>query len=102
MQEVLEQGSVEQVGSERQSARRDLWVIWPIGVLGAIGPVSMLLSWQGDGQEVTRHMVEGAVEMRLSILLVLLIAALGIRSEESITESSASITNESSATNERA
>jgi hypothetical protein len=47
-------------------------------------------------------MVEGAVEMRLSILLVLLIAALGIRSEESITESSASITNESSATNERA
>jgi hypothetical protein len=92
----------EQVGSERQGTRRDLRVFWPIGVLGAIGPVSMLLSWQGDGQEVTRHMVEGAVEMRLSILLVLLIAALGIRSEEIPAENYASITNESSATNEPA
>jgi hypothetical protein len=98
--EIHEQGSAEQVGSDRQSARRDLWVFWPIGVLGAIGPVSMLLSWQGDGQEVTRHMVEGAVEMRLSILLVLLIAALGIRSEEIPAENFASITDESSATNE--
>jgi hypothetical protein len=92
----------EQVGSDRRGSRRGLWVFWPIAVLGAIGPVSMLLSWQGDGQEVTRHMVEGAVEMRLSILLVLLIAALGIRSEEIPAENFTSITNESSATNEQA
>ena len=53
-----------------------------LAVLGALGPVSMLLAWQGDGQEVTRHMVEGSVETRLGILLFLLIAALGCRSDQ--------------------
>jgi hypothetical protein len=50
--------------------------IWVVAIIGAIGPVAMLLAWQGDGQEVTRHMVEGSIETRLGILLVLLIAAL--------------------------
>ncbi len=44
----------------------------------------MLLAWQGDGQEVTRHMVEGSIEMRLGILLVLLIAALARRSNDAL------------------
>jgi hypothetical protein len=38
----------------------------------------MLLAWQGDGQEVTRHMVEGSVQTRLAVLLFLLIAALAL------------------------
>ncbi len=58
----------------RSAWRRELWVV---GILGALGPVSMLLAWQGDGQEVTRHMVEGSVQTRLAILLFLLIGALG-------------------------
>ncbi len=57
----------------RSAWRKEVWVLW---ALGAIGPVSMLLAWQGDGQEVTRHMVEGSVETRLAVLLFLLVAAL--------------------------
>jgi hypothetical protein len=43
----------------------------------AIGLVSMLLAWHGDGEEVTRHMVEGNVEVRLGVLVLLLVAVLG-------------------------
>ena len=50
----------------RSGMRRE---VLAVTILGALGPVSMLLSWQGDGQEVTRHMVEGAVETRLAILV---------------------------------
>ena len=59
--------------------RRNAWrrEVWVLAVLGALGPVSMLLAWQGDGQEVTRHMVVGSVQTRLAVLLFLLIAALG-------------------------
>jgi hypothetical protein len=59
---------------------------WAVGIIGALGPVAMLLAWQGDGQEVTRHMVEGSIEMRLGILLVLLIAALGRTSDQAADE----------------
>jgi len=41
-------------------------------VLGAVGLISMLLSWHGDGEEVTRHMVEGDVATRLGIMLMFL------------------------------
>ena len=45
----------------RSVRRRELWILL---LLGALGPVSMLLAWQGDGQEVTRHMVEGSTQTR--------------------------------------
>src|SRR6202035_3380493 len=75
----LEPGQGE---SEEEVVRR---AIWGVGIIAAFGPVAMLLAWQGDGQEVTRHMVEGSIEMRLGILLVLLIATLGRRSIGSTT-----------------
>ena len=58
--------------------RRSVWrkEVWAVVVLGAIGPLSMLIAWQGDAQEVTRHMVEGSVETRLAILVFLMIAVL--------------------------
>jgi hypothetical protein len=59
--------------------RRSVWrrkEVWALVLLGVLGPVSMLLAWQGDGQEVTRHMVEGSAETRLAVLLLLLVSAL--------------------------
>lgn len=46
-------------------------------VLGALGVVSMLIAWQGDGEEVTRHTVEGFAEVRISVLVVALVGVLG-------------------------
>jgi hypothetical protein len=57
--------------------RERLNELWAIAVLAALGPISMLIAWQGEAQEVTRHMVEGSVEARLGILLLLVVAALG-------------------------
>ena len=56
--------------------------LWAIAVLAALGPVSMLIAWQGEAQEVTRHMVEGSVEARLGILLLLVVSALGSSSAQ--------------------
>ncbi|HXY27597.1 MAG TPA: hypothetical protein VEH82_04890 [Acidimicrobiales bacterium] len=42
-----------------------------------VGVTSMLLAWHGEGREVTRHLVEGMVEVRLGVLLLLLTALLG-------------------------
>jgi len=50
--------------------------LWVVAALGAFGPVSMLIAWQGESQEVTRHMVEGSVEARLAVLLFFLFALL--------------------------
>jgi hypothetical protein len=32
-----------------------------------IGVAAMLVAWHGDGQEVTRHTVEGFAEVRLGV-----------------------------------
>ena len=53
------------------------WLL--IAGFGAFGLISMLLAWHGEGQEVTRHMVEGDVEVRLGVLLALLLGLLGER-----------------------
>jgi hypothetical protein len=45
--------------------------------LTVIGILSMLVAWQGDGQEVTRHTVEGFAELRLGIWIVILLWFLG-------------------------
>jgi hypothetical protein len=45
-------------------------------VLGLIGIPAMLAAWSGDGQEVTRHTVEGLAQVRLGVLLTLLYVVL--------------------------
>jgi hypothetical protein len=50
-----------------------------LAALGIAGLVALLIAWNGDGQEVTRHTIEGNVEARLSILVLLLLGILGTR-----------------------
>jgi hypothetical protein len=51
-----------------------------IVVLAALGLLSMLIAWQGDGQEVTRHTIEGFVELRAGVLVLFLVGVLGLPS----------------------
>jgi len=51
-----------------------------LGVLGALvatGLWSMLVAWHGDGMEVARHTLEGMVQVRVAVLILVLLAALG-------------------------
>lgn len=51
---------------------------WRILVmLSGVGVVAMLIAWHGDGQETTRHTIEGLVQLRLCLWLALVVAALG-------------------------
>lgn len=42
-------------------------------VLTVIGVLAMLVAWHGDGQEVTRHTIEGAVQVRLGLWVLVLL-----------------------------
>jgi hypothetical protein len=48
-----------------------------VAVLTLLGLSAILVSWHGDGQEVTRHTVEGAVELRLGVWILLLLRLTG-------------------------
>jgi len=63
------------VGTGRRILRKSEW--WFLIVFVVVGLFSMLLAWHGEGMEATRHMLEGDVEVRLGVLLVLLLAVLG-------------------------
>jgi hypothetical protein len=54
----------------RETIWRSAAVVTGIGVLG------MVVAWHGDGQEVTRHTIEGLVQVRLGVWLLLVIGAL--------------------------
>jgi hypothetical protein len=43
-------------------------------IVAVTGLFTMLVAWQTDGQETDRHMLEGAIEFRLAILLCSLFA----------------------------
>jgi hypothetical protein len=45
-------------------------------VLGLIGIPAMLAAWNGDGQEVTRHTIEGLAQIRLGVLISFLYVVL--------------------------
>jgi hypothetical protein len=49
-----------------------------VAVLTLLGLAAILVSWHGDGQEVTRHTVEGAVELRLGVWILLLLGLTGV------------------------
>jgi hypothetical protein len=53
---------------------RRLWRIAEIRVMivmGIVGLLAALIAWHGDGEEIARHTIEGNVEARLAVLLLL-------------------------------
>jgi hypothetical protein len=51
--------------------------IWrSAAVVTGIGVLAMVIAWHGDGQEVTRHTIEGLVQVRLGVWLLVVIGAL--------------------------
>ncbi len=48
--------------------------VWRMMLMfSAIGVLAMLVAWHGDGQEVTRHTVEGLAQLRLGLWIVILL-----------------------------
>ncbi len=47
-------------------------------ILAALGVVAMLVAWHGDGQEVTRHTVEGLAQLRLGLSILVVVGLLGL------------------------
>ena len=47
-------------------------------VLTLVGGAAMLVAWHGDGQEVTRHTVEGFVQVRLGVWILFAIGLLRV------------------------
>jgi len=65
--------------------KRKLWrnrVAQAIVALGVIGLAAMIWAWNGDGQEVTRHTVEGLAQVHLGALLAVLVAIMWWRKPE--------------------
>ncbi len=49
-----------------------------VAVLAMVGILAMLVSWHGDGQEVTRHTVEGLAELRLGVWILAILGLTGM------------------------
>jgi hypothetical protein len=48
-------------------------------ILTGLGVLAMLVAWHGDGQEVTRHTIEGLAELRLGLWILIIVGLLGLR-----------------------
>jgi len=48
-----------------------------LAILVAMGLWSMLVAWHGDGMEVVRHTLEGMVQVRAAVLVLVVVAVLG-------------------------
>jgi hypothetical protein len=66
-------------------------------MLGVLGIFTMLVAWHGDGQEVTRHTIEGFAEVRLCVLILAVVGVLRLipsrrrpLSQETVSEEAAS------------
>ncbi len=55
--------------------RQRVWCM--VLALTVVGGLSMLVAWHGDGQEVTRHTVEGLAELRLGLWIMIVVGVLG-------------------------
>jgi hypothetical protein len=51
---------------------------WTVVVLTLIGVAAMLVAWHGDGQEVTRHTIEGFAQVRLGVWILFTVGLLGL------------------------
>ena len=49
-----------------------------VAVLTLVGMAGMLVAWHGDGQEVTRHTVEGFTAVRLGVWILFATSLLGL------------------------
>jgi hypothetical protein len=58
---------------------RVTWVVRAVVALGLIGLPVMLVAWNGDGEETTRHTFEGLAEIHLGVLIALLYVVLAPR-----------------------
>lgn len=47
-----------------------------VGLLACVGFFTLFIAWHGDGYEVVRHMLEGNVEVRVGVLVLLVLGAL--------------------------
>jgi hypothetical protein len=47
-----------------------------LAVVTAVGLPAVFVAWSGDGQEVTRHTVEGFAELRLGIWILVVLGLL--------------------------
>ena len=54
--------------------RRRVWTA--LIMLGLLGIFTMVVAWNGDGQEVTRHTIEGFAEVRLCVLILITVGVL--------------------------
>jgi hypothetical protein len=58
----------------RKTWRRPAWRMTV--ALTVIGGLAMVVAWHGDGQEVTRHTVEGFAQLRLGLWILVVLGAL--------------------------
>jgi hypothetical protein len=47
-------------------------------ILAGLGVPAMLVAWHGDGQEVTRHTLEGLAQLRLGLWILIVVGLLGL------------------------
>jgi hypothetical protein len=47
-----------------------------VAVLGLLALPALDIAWHGDGQEVTRHMIEAYVQLRLAVVILLIVGSL--------------------------
>jgi len=59
-----------------EATRTDPWRM--VVVLTLVGVAAMLVAWHGDGQEVTRHTVEGFAEVRLGVWILFVMGLFGL------------------------
>jgi hypothetical protein len=57
-----------------------------IVVLTAVGILEMVVAWNADGQEAARHTIEGFLEVRLGVLVLLLLGIFGTRKWRSLAQ----------------
>jgi hypothetical protein len=60
----------------RRRWRERSWLA--VVMLAALGVFTMLVAWNGDGQEVTRHTIEGFAELRVCVLIAATVGVLGL------------------------
>jgi hypothetical protein len=60
---------------DRRAWRHSAW--GTVAAVTGVGLAAMLVAWHGDGQEVTRHTVEGFAEARLGLWVLVVLGLLG-------------------------